>query len=87
MHCICRHGGCASRHGHRACLPPLTSHAPFLPLPLRSCLTQMGTQRRSFVDLTEYLDRTTGGVTVSPLVSAHQGLEGDPRAYIMVRSC
>ncbi|KAI7842118.1 hypothetical protein COHA_004311 [Chlorella ohadii] len=63
-------------------LPP--DLLPLVPL-FCTCLTQMGTQRRSFVDLTEYLDRTTGGVTVSPLVSAHQGLEGDPRAYIMVR--
>ncbi|PRW33675.1 presequence protease chloroplastic mitochondrial-like [Chlorella sorokiniana] len=57
---------------------------PLVPL-FCTCLTQMGTQRRSFVDLTEYLDQTTGGVTSFPLVSAHQGLEGDPRAYIMVR--
>ena len=55
------------------------------PLPLRRCLTQMGTAKESFVELTERIGRKTGGVSVSPFVSSVRG-SPDPTAYIMASS-
>ena len=39
------------------------------PVVWRRCLTQMGTSKDSFVDLTERIARNTGGVSVSPFTS------------------
>lgn len=43
----------------------------------------MGTDKESFVELTERIGRKTGGVGVSPLVADVRG-EADPAAYLMV---
>lgn len=37
------------------------------------CLTQMGTQSESFVQLTERIGRKTGGLSVSPFLSDVRG--------------
>jgi hypothetical protein len=51
-----------------------------------SCLSpfQMGTQKESFVELTERIGRKTGGISVYPFTSAKRGQE-QPVAYLMVR--
>merc|ERR1719331_3181873 len=56
---------------------------PLLPMFCR-CLTEMGTQTESFVELTERIGRKTGGLAAVPLVSAKRGSE-DPVAYIVLR--
>ena len=54
-----------------------------VPLFCRS-LTQMGTDKESFIELTERIGRKTGGISVSPFVSAVKGTD-EPIGYIMVR--
>lgn len=56
---------------------------PLVPLFCR-CLTQMGTAKESFVELTERIGRKTGGLSVSPSVMSRKGSD-EPVAYIMVR--
>ena len=48
------------------------------------CLTQMGTEKESFVELTERIGRKTGGLSVSPFTSDVKG-RTDPAAYLMLR--
>ncbi|KAK9805775.1 hypothetical protein WJX73_008308 [Symbiochloris irregularis] len=55
---------------------------PLLPLFSRS-LTQMGTERENFIQLTERIGRKTGGIGVSPFTSDMKG-SPDPAAYLMV---
>ena len=47
------------------------------------CLTQMGTQTESFVELTDRIGRKTGGVSVSPFTSSVRD-RADPAAYLMI---
>ncbi len=47
------------------------------------CLTQMGTQKESFIELTERIGRKTGGLSVSPFVSDRRGTT-EPLALIMI---
>lgn len=54
-----------------------------VPLFCRS-LTQMGTEKESFIELTERIGRKTGGISVSPFVSAVKG-SSEPLGFIMVR--
>ncbi|KAI8467060.1 MAG: peptidase M16C associated-domain-containing protein [Monoraphidium minutum] len=56
---------------------------PLVPLFCRS-LTQMGTSKESFVELTERIGRKTGGVSVYPYTSAKRGQDA-PIAYLMIR--
>ena len=56
---------------------------PLLPLFCRA-LTEMGTEKESFVQLTERIDRATGGLSVSPMVSHKRG-SAEPVALLMVR--
>ena len=56
---------------------------PLVPLFCRS-LTQMGTDKESFVELTERIGRKTGGLSVSTMVSSVRGKE-EPVAKLMVR--
>lgn len=56
---------------------------PLVPLFCRS-LTQMGTEKESFVELTERIGRKTGGLSIYPFTSAARG-RSDPVAYIMLR--
>lgn len=44
----------------------------------------MGTDKESFVELTERIGRKTGGLSVYPFTSAKRGQE-QPVAYVMVR--
>ena len=44
----------------------------------------MGTKKESFVELTERISRTTGGVSVYPFISSVKG-SPDPVAFLMVR--
>ena len=44
----------------------------------------MGTDKESFVELTERIGRKTGGVSVYPFTSAKRG-SPDPVAYVIVR--
>lgn len=44
----------------------------------------MGTKKESFIQLTERINRTTGGVSVYPFVTAVKG-SPDPIAFLMVR--
>jgi Zn-dependent M16 (insulinase) family peptidase len=46
-------------------------------------LTQMGTQRESFVELTERIGRKTGGISVSPFISDRRG-SAEPVALVML---
>ena len=48
------------------------------------CLTQMGTQKESFIELTERIGRKTGGVSVSPFTSDVKG-EANPAAFLVLR--
>ena len=48
------------------------------------CLTQMGTDKENFVELTERIGRKTGGVGVSPFTSDIRG-QADPAAYLIIR--
>jgi presequence protease len=57
---------------------------PLVPLFCRA-LTEMGTEKESVVELTERIDRTTGGLSVSPLVAQRRGVE-EPVAAIRLRS-
>lgn len=52
-------------------------------MPRRRSLTQMGTEKESFIQLTERINRTTGGVSVYPFVTAVKG-SPDPVAFLMV---
>ncbi len=52
----------------------------------RSCLTQMGTDKESFIELTERIGRKTGGVSVGPSVLSKKGSD-EPVAYITVSTC
>ena len=54
-----------------------------VPLFCRS-LTQMGTEKENFIELTERIGRKTGGLSVSPFVSSIKGSD-EPVGYIMVR--
>jgi Zn-dependent M16 (insulinase) family peptidase len=54
-----------------------------VPLFCRS-LTQMGTEKESFIDLTERIGRKTGGLSVSPFVSAIKG-SSEPVGFIMLK--
>jgi len=56
---------------------------PLLPLFCRS-LTQMGTDKESFVELTERIGRKTGGLSVSTMISPVRGKK-EPVAKLMVR--
>lgn len=56
---------------------------PLVPLFCR-CLTQMGTEKESFVELTERIGRATGGLSISPFVSDKRGA-ADPVALLMLR--
>lgn len=47
-------------------------------------LTQMGTEKEDFVQLTERIGRKTGGLSFSPF-TAHKRGEVEPVAYLMVR--
>lgn len=47
-------------------------------------LTQMGTEKESFVDLTERIGRKTGGVSASAFVSNVKGRD-DPVAFVILR--
>ena len=55
---------------------------PLLPLFCRS-LTQMGTDKESFIELTERIGRKTGGLSVSTMVSPVRGKK-EPVAKLMV---
>jgi len=54
-----------------------------VPLFCRS-LTQMGTAKESFVELTERIGRKTGGLSIYPYTSAVRGA-AEPLAYVMLR--
>lgn len=56
---------------------------PLVPLFCR-CLTQMGTDTQTFVELTDRIGRKTGGVSVSPFVSDVRGKPDAPAAYVVV---
>lgn len=60
--------------------------APLLPLVPLFCrsLTQMGTAKESFIELTERIGRKTGGVGVSPFYTSVRG-KTEPLAFITVR--
>lgn len=60
-----------------------TNLLPLMPLFCRS-LTQMGTEKESFIDLTERIGRKTGGVSASPFVSSVKGSD-EPVAYVLLR--
>ena len=45
----------------------------------------MGTERESFIELTERIGRKTGGVSVSPSVMSKKGSD-EPVAFITVRA-
>ena len=47
------------------------------------CLTQMGTEKESFIELTERIGRKTGGLSVSPFVSDKRGTD-EPVAMVMI---
>ncbi|BDA40898.1 Presequence protease, mitochondrial [Coccomyxa sp. Obi] len=55
---------------------------PLVPLFCR-CLTQMGTEKESFIELTERIGRKTGGLSVSPFVSDKRGTD-EPVAMVMI---
>ena len=48
------------------------------------CLTQMGTDKEDFIELTERIGRKTGGVGVSPFTSDIRG-QDDPASYLIIR--
>ncbi|KAI3432231.1 hypothetical protein D9Q98_003793 [Chlorella vulgaris] len=56
---------------------------PLVPLFCR-CLTPMGTDKESFIELTERIGRKTGGVSVSPSVLSKKG-GVEPLAYVTIR--
>ncbi|CAG9466039.1 unnamed protein product [Pedinophyceae sp. YPF-701] len=56
---------------------------PLVPLFCR-CLTQMGTEGESFVELTERIGRKTGGISASPFVSSKRGTD-EPVGYVVLR--
>ncbi|KAL4419293.1 hypothetical protein ABPG77_008343 [Micractinium sp. CCAP 211/92] len=56
---------------------------PLVPLFCR-CLTQMGTAKESFIELTERIGRKTGGLSVSPSIMSRKD-SAEPVAYVMVR--
>jgi Zn-dependent M16 (insulinase) family peptidase len=57
---------------------------PLVPLFCRS-LTQMGTDKESFVELTERIGRKTGGLSAYPFTSAKRGAPLEPVALVMLR--
>jgi len=60
-----------------------TELLPLVPLFCR-CLTSMGTDKLSFVEMTQKMGRKTGGISVYPLVSDLKG-STEPVSYIMVK--
>jgi len=56
-----------------------------VPLFCRS-LTNMATQKESFIELTERIGCKTGGLSVYPFTSAVRGKPDSPVAYVMVRA-
>lgn len=56
---------------------------PLIPLFCRS-LTQMGTAKESFIELTERIGRKTGGLSFYPYTSPKRGSE-EPISYLMAR--
>eukprot|EP00873_Tetraselmis_striata_P018587 jgi/Tetstr1/438851/TSEL_027360.t1 len=56
---------------------------PLVPL-FCQCLTEMGTATESFVELTERIDRKTGGFSVSPMTSSIKG-SPEPVSLLMLR--
>uniref|UniRef100_A0A061S1H5 Presequence protease 2 n=1 Tax=Tetraselmis sp. GSL018 TaxID=582737 RepID=A0A061S1H5_9CHLO len=63
--------------------PVPASLLPLVPLFCR-CLTQMGTETESFVELTERIGRKTGGLSIYPFTSTVKG-EKEPVAMLMLR--
>jgi hypothetical protein len=57
---------------------------PLVPL-FCAALTQMGTEKESFVELTERIGRKTGGLSVSPFVSAVRGSPA-PVGFVTLRA-
>lgn len=57
---------------------------PLVPL-FCQCLTQMGTEKQSFVELTEEIDAKTGGVSAYPVISNVRDQE-EPLAKIFVKA-
>jgi hypothetical protein len=55
---------------------------PLVPLFCRS-LTQMGTSKESFIELTERIGRKTGGLSISPFTSPVKG-KTEPITKLMV---
>lgn len=47
----------------------------------------MGTEKESFIELTERIDRTTGGLSISPSISYKRGADEPvrppPPAYLL----
>lgn len=64
------------------------THTPPPPVPCppntHTHPTQMGTDKESFIELTERIGRKTGGISVYPFSSAKRGSD-TPVSYIMVR--
>ncbi len=60
-----------------------SSLLPLMPLFCRA-LTQMGTEKESFVELTERIGRKTGGVSASAFVSNVKGKD-EPVAFVILR--
>jgi presequence protease len=67
-------------------LPLQNVPARLLPLLDLFCraLTEMGTEQESFVELTERIDRSTGGISVSAMVEHKKG-QKEPVALLLVR--
>ncbi|KAJ9507546.1 hypothetical protein QJQ45_019088 [Haematococcus lacustris] len=57
---------------------------PLIPLFCRA-LTNMATQKESFIELTERIGRKTGGLSVYPYTAAVRGQPDQPLAYLMLR--
>lgn len=55
-----------------------------LSVPMCRSLTQMGTEKEDFVQLTERIGRKTGGLSFSPFTSHKRG-EIEPVSFLMVR--
>lgn len=60
-----------------------TLHIPYLPIFCR-LLFQMGTSKKSFVELVQAIDRLTGGVSASPWILSRAN-ESKAAAYLLVR--
>lgn len=57
---------------------------PLVPLFCRS-LTQMGTAKENFIELTERIGRKTGGFSISTMTSPVRGRSDSPVAKVMIR--